>query len=141
MTDQELQEFKKKIQDDIEWAEETLNEFHYNGCACTKHGALYTKLDNKLQQYKLIQESKIINHFDLYIENPKLFELPNINNKYKDELKEFINKEVVVYVDRPINSVHPKYNDIIYPLNYGYIKEIKASDSEYQNAYILSRFV
>ena len=92
---------------------------------------------SEFEKYKLIQESKIINHFDLYIENPKLFELPNINNKYKDELKEFINKEVVVYVDRPINSVHPKYNDIIYPLNYGYIKEIKAPDGEYQDAYIL----
>ena len=92
---------------------------------------------SEFEKYKLIQESKIINHFDLYIENPKLFELPNMNNKYKDELKEFINEEVVVYVDRPINSAHPKYNDIIYPLNYGYIKEIKTPDGEYQDAYIL----
>ena len=43
----------------------------------------------------------------------------------------------IVYVDRPINSVHPKYNNIIYPLNYVYIKEIKAPDGEFQDAYIL----
>lgn len=92
---------------------------------------------SEFEKYKLIQESKIINHFDLFIENPKLFELPNVNNKYIDVLKELINKEVMVYVDRPINSIHPKHSDIVYPLNYGYIKEFKAPDDEYQDAYIL----
>lgn len=48
-----------------------------------------------------------------------------------------LNKEGTVVVDRPIYSVHPKHKDIIYPLNYGYIKNIKAPDGEYQDAYIL----
>ena len=42
-----------------------------------------------------------------------------------------------VYIDRPIGSRHPKHKDIIYPVNYGYIKEIKAADDEYQDAYVL----
>lgn len=46
-------------------------------------------------------------------------------------------KEVKVYIDRPIGSIHPKHKDIIHPINYGYIKEIKAANDEYQDAYVL----
>lgn len=92
---------------------------------------------SEFEKYKQIQELKIVNHFDLFIDNPKLFELPIINNKYKEELKNLLNKEVLVIVDRPINSVHPTHKDIIYPVNYGYIKDLKAPDGEYQDAYIL----
>ena len=42
-----------------------------------------------------------------------------------------------VYIDRQLGSIHPKHNDIIYPINYGYIKEITAVDNEYQDVYVL----
>ena len=44
---------------------------------------------------------------------------------------------VKVVVDRPLGSYHPKHKDIYYPINYGYIEEIIASDGEEQDAYIL----
>ena len=44
---------------------------------------------------------------------------------------------VKVIVDRPLGSVHPKYNDLIYSVNYGYIPEVFAPDGEEQDAYIL----
>ena len=44
---------------------------------------------------------------------------------------------VTVTVDRPLDSRHPKHGDIIYPVNYGYIKGITAPDGEEQDAYIL----
>ena len=44
---------------------------------------------------------------------------------------------VKVIVDRPLGSRHPKYKDIIYPINYGYIEGIIAPDGEEQDAYIL----
>jgi inorganic pyrophosphatase len=44
---------------------------------------------------------------------------------------------VTVTVDRQLGTHHPKYNDIYYPVNYGYIKGITASDDEEQDAYIL----
>lgn len=50
---------------------------------------------------------------------------------------QIIGKKVVVTVDRPIGSRHPKYTDIIYPVNYGYIDGITAPDGEEQDAYIL----
>lgn len=55
----------------------------------------------------------------------------------RKELEKLIGREVEVYVDRPIGSRHPKYNDIVYSLNYGYIKEIIALDNEYQDCYVL----
>ena len=48
-----------------------------------------------------------------------------------------IDSIVTVTVDRVLGSVHPKYNDLIYPINYGYIKGIMANDGEYQDAYIV----
>ena len=54
-----------------------------------------------------------------------------------DKLKELLGKEVTVYVDRPINSIHPGNPSFVYKVNYGYIKEFKSLDNEYQDAYIL----
>lgn len=44
---------------------------------------------------------------------------------------------VKVIVDRPLGSFHPKYNDIYYSVNYGYIPGAIAPDGEEQDAYIL----
>lgn len=55
----------------------------------------------------------------------------------REKLKKMIGQEVIVYVDRELGSTHPKYQDIIYPVNYGYIKEMVAPDGDYQDAYLL----
>ena len=44
---------------------------------------------------------------------------------------------VTVTVDRPMGSIHPIHPDIVYPVNYGYIKGTLATDGEEQDAYIL----
>lgn len=48
-----------------------------------------------------------------------------------------LGKTVKVTVDRPLGSVHPKYKNIVYPVNYGYVDGIIAPDGEEQDAYIL----
>ena len=50
--------------------------------------------------------------------------------------KEFLNKIVNVVIDRSLGSIHPKWN-FKYPVNYGYIKDIFAPDSEELDAYVL----
>lgn len=35
-----------------------------------------------------------------------------------------------IEIDRPKGSVHPKYSDYIYPLNYGFLKGTMSSDGE-----------
>ena len=45
---------------------------------------------------------------------------------------------VDVIIDRPLNSSHPEYNDIIYKVNYGYIPNTKSDiDGEEIDAYII----
>ena len=44
---------------------------------------------------------------------------------------------VKVVVDRPLGTHHPKHNDLIYSVNYGYVSEFFAPDGEEQDAYIL----
>lgn len=56
---------------------------------------------------------------------------------YRIELENYLDKEVTVFVDRPLGLPHPKHNDIIYSVNYGYINELVAPDGEEQDAYIL----
>ena len=48
-----------------------------------------------------------------------------------------IGKTVRVVIDRPMGSYHPKYKELFYPINYGYIENIIAADAEEQDAYVL----
>lgn len=48
-----------------------------------------------------------------------------------------IGRTVTVTVDRPLGSYHPKHKDMYYPINYGYVEGIMASDGEEQDAYVL----
>ena len=48
-----------------------------------------------------------------------------------------IGTTVTVTVDRPLGSYHPKYKDMYYSVNYGYIEGVMAPDGEEQDAYIL----
>ena len=48
-----------------------------------------------------------------------------------------LGKVVTVTVDRKLGTAHPNHPDMIYPVNYGYIRGIFAPDGEEQDAYIL----
>ena len=61
-----------------------------------------------------------------------------MNYTVKNNLGEaMLGKIVKVKVDRPIGSHHPKYDDMVYPINYGYVEGVIAPDGEEQDAYIL----
>ena len=51
--------------------------------------------------------------------------------------EKFFGTNVTVIIDRPLGSRHPKYNDMVYPVNYGYIDGMIAPDGEEQDAYVL----
>ena len=48
-------------------------------------------------------------------------------------------REIMVdmVIDRPIGSVHPKYKDMIYPLNYGFIPNVFGGDGEELDVYLM----
>lgn len=49
----------------------------------------------------------------------------------------FLGKTVEIEIDRPIGTVHPKHDDIIYPINYGYIPGVLGGDGEELDVYVL----
>lgn len=59
------------------------------------------------------------------------------NELYWNRLKLLLGETVTVKVDRPLGSAHPKYPEMVYPLNYGYIESMRAPDGDCQDAYIL----
>ncbi len=52
-------------------------------------------------------------------------------------MENIIGKMVKGVVDRPAGSRHPRYADIIYPINYGYVEGIIAGDGAEQDVYVL----
>ena len=58
-----------------------------------------------------------------------------MNPLRKEQL--MIGSIVTVTVDRPLGSRHPQYSDTVYPINYGFIKDVIAKDGEEMDAYIL----
>jgi inorganic pyrophosphatase len=54
-----------------------------------------------------------------------------------EDFKKYLGQKITVMIDRPLGSVHPKYPEMIYPLNYGYIENTRAGDGEELDAYVL----
>jgi len=52
------------------------------------------------------------------------------------DLKKFIGRKIVIKIDRPVGSKHPKYG-FTYPINYGYFEGYKMPDGEDLDAYVL----
>ena len=56
-----------------------------------------------------------------------------------EKYKFYLNKEVLVKVDRKLGEKHPNF-DFIYPVNYGYITNTLSEDGEEIDVYILGIF-
>lgn len=52
-------------------------------------------------------------------------------------LPDCLGKIVEVVIDRPLGSRHPKFPNLVYEVNYGYIPGTKAADGEEIDAYVL----
>lgn len=52
-------------------------------------------------------------------------------------LKELIGRTFSMTVDRPLGSCHPRYPEMIYPINYGYLPDTMAGDGMQQDVYLL----
>ena len=52
---------------------------------------------------------------------------------------DYIGKEVVVRIDRPFGTKHPKHG-FIYPVNYGFIPDTTSGEGEELDCYVLGVF-
>ena len=57
--------------------------------------------------------------------------------RHQGNVGQVIGKTVRVIVDRSFGSHHPKFPDLVYPVNYGYVEGVFAGDGEEQDVYIL----
>ncbi len=48
-----------------------------------------------------------------------------------------IGKTVRGIIDRPLGSCHPRYSEMVYPVNYGYVSGVIGGDGEEQDVYVL----
>jgi len=55
-------------------------------------------------------------------------------------LETFIGKKVHIEIDRPLGSVHPEHNNILFNCNYGYVPGVLGRDGEELDAYLLGVF-
>ena len=101
--------------------------YYYNGKAYKRNDTSTIEVD-KVELNRLILQGSNLDYEAIEIENEKL-EVVGRNN--------MIGEIVKVKVDRPLGSFHPDYPEHIYPINYGYVEGIIASDGEEQDVYIL----
>ncbi len=52
-------------------------------------------------------------------------------------VKSYLGKTVTISIDRPMGSIHPKHDNILYPINYGYIPGILGGDGKELDVYLL----
>ena len=50
-----------------------------------------------------------------------------------------IGKMVKGTVDRPLGTSHPRYPEMVYPINYGYVGGVDADDGMEQDVYLFGR--
>ena len=55
----------------------------------------------------------------------------------KKQTDKILQKHVHVIIDRKLGSVHPEHDDIVYEVNYGYVKGVVGGDGEEQDVYVL----
>jgi inorganic pyrophosphatase len=147
---------------DEEYGETTYGKNKYTQDQMFWIGYIYRCLSIKYnitskQVYKLFNAEEIVKYYNIYhtfdivqaanrmMENIG-YEEENIEEKaynimkkyiYREKAYALLNESIKVFIDRPIGSHHPKHKNLIYKQNYGYIKELKALDGEYQDAYVI----
>lgn len=52
---------------------------------------------------------------------------------------DYLGKEVILKIDRPLGSRHPQYG-FIYMINYGYVPNTISGDGEELDAYLIGKF-
>lgn len=55
----------------------------------------------------------------------------------KEQVSQYLGSQVTIEIDRPIGTPHPKDNEILYPINYGYIPGVLGGDHEELDVYLL----
>lgn len=70
---------------------------------------------------------------DIHNEDSRVYRI-NIEEK---DYSDIIGTTVSGLIDRPFGIRHPKHSEMIYPVNYGYVKNVFAGDGAEQDVYVM----
>lgn len=97
--------------------------------------------DGEAIDFKWVQIDEFIDMFNKNEIVPNVdFGLEDYNRLFSLKQREtynYIGKNVNVKIDRSLGSIHPKWKEIKYPINYGYIPNTLSGDGEEIDCYIL----
>ena len=97
--------------------------------------------DGEAIDFKWVKIDEFIDMFNKNEITPNVdFGLEDYNRLFSLKQREtynYIGKNVNVKIDRPLGSIHPKWKEIKYPINYGYIPNTLSGDGEEIDCYIL----
>lgn len=117
-------------------------------CICIKYNLSSKSVYKLFDARKIVEYYNIFHTFDIVDAAERMMESINYDSSsiqektyrvakrlfYTQKLIKLLGQDVKVFVDRPIGCSH---DGILYSLNYGYIKNLKALDGEFQDAYII----
>lgn len=105
--------------------------FHYDGElqleAATTDEVSACKWMTVSEIRKLYEEKKLVQTMDYFF---------CVLKEQEPDYSGIIGKMVKGTVDRPLGTSHPRYPEMIYPVNYGYVDGVFAADGEEQDVYI-----
>lgn len=64
----------------------------------------------------------------------------NIYDRFNYCLEQYftiLNKKITIEIDRPIGTLHPKRENVYYPINYGFVPGLMGGDDEEQDVYVI----
>lgn len=143
------EEFGKSSYGKLKYSEDQMYWIGYiYRCISIKYSLSSKRVYKLFNADEIIKYYNICHTFDIVDAAERMMESINYDNSsieekaynamkrlfHTDKLVNLLGKDIKVYIDRPIGYNH---EGIIYTQNYGYIKELKALDNEYQNAYVI----
>ena len=143
------EEFGKSSYGKIKYSEDQMYWIGYiYRCICIKYNLSSKYVYKLFNADEIVKYYNICHTFDIVDAAERMMDSINYQNisieekaynimkrlYYIDKLKKLLNKDIKVFVNRPIGYNH---DGTIYTQNYGYIKELKTLDNEYQDAYIV----
>ncbi len=76
---------------------------------------------------KLYEDNRLVHTLDYFF---------CVLEREEPDYRHIIGRTISGTVDRPVGSSHPRYPELVYPLNYGYVDHVFAGDGAEQDVYV-----
>lgn len=120
-----------------------IGEKSFKGCANLQLLYIPTNIESVAENAFLGCENLTIcseKELDTIDNNIRVINNENIFDRFNYCLEQYftvLNKKMKIEIDRPIGTLHPKRENIYYPINYGFVPGLMGGDDEEQDVYVI----